>query len=42
MAEQRVIRTEGLSKDYVLGAETVHALRDVDLVVERNEYLAIY
>jgi putative ABC transport system ATP-binding protein len=36
-----VIRTEGLKKDYVLGAETVHALRGVDLVVERNEYVAI-
>lgn len=36
-----VIRTEGLRKDYVLGAETVHALRGVDLLVERNEYVAI-
>jgi putative ABC transport system ATP-binding protein len=36
-----VIRTQGLKKDYVLGAETVHALRGVDLVVERNEYVAI-
>ena len=36
-----IIRTEGLSKDYVLGAETVHALRGVDVVVERNEYVAI-
>jgi putative ABC transport system ATP-binding protein len=36
-----VIRTENLTKDYVLGAETVHALRGVDLVVERNEYVAI-
>jgi putative ABC transport system ATP-binding protein len=36
-----VIRTERLKKDYVLGAETVHALRGVDLLVERNEYVAI-
>jgi len=36
-----IIRTEGLRKDYVLGAETVHALRGVDLLVERNEYIAI-
>src|SRR5690606_34217271 len=35
------IRTEGLRKDYVLGAETVHALRAVDLLVPRNEYIAI-
>jgi putative ABC transport system ATP-binding protein len=36
-----VIRTEGLQKHYVLGAETVRAVRGVDLVVQRNEYLAI-
>jgi len=36
-----VIRTEGLRKDYVMGAEVVRALRGVDLVVERNEYVAI-
>jgi putative ABC transport system ATP-binding protein len=36
-----VIRTERLVKDYVLGAETVHALRGVNLEVEKNEYLAI-
>src|ERR671919_2363485 len=36
-----IIRTAGLKKDYELGAETVHALRGVDLVVERNEYIAI-
>jgi putative ABC transport system ATP-binding protein len=36
-----VIRTENLKKDYVLGAETVRALRGVDLTIERNEYIAI-
>ena len=36
-----VIRTENLRKDYVLGAETVHALRGVDLSVRPNEYVAI-
>jgi putative ABC transport system ATP-binding protein len=36
-----VIRTEALTKDYQLGAETVRALRGVDMVVERNEYVAI-
>jgi len=36
-----VIRTEDLRKEYVLGAEVVRALRGVNLVVERNEYVAI-
>jgi putative ABC transport system ATP-binding protein len=36
-----MIRTERLTKDYQLGSETVHALRGVDLVVVRNEYVAI-
>ena len=36
-----IIRTERLTKDYHLGAETVHALRSVDVRVERNEYVAI-
>ena len=39
--ERAIIHTEGLSKDYELGAETVHALRDVDLEIQRNEYVAI-
>jgi putative ABC transport system ATP-binding protein len=38
---QPVIHTKALKKDYVLGAETVRALRGVDLRVERNEYVAI-
>ncbi|HKJ92881.1 MAG TPA: ABC transporter ATP-binding protein [Longimicrobiales bacterium] len=38
---ETVIRTVGLTKDYVLGAETVHALRGIDLEVRRNEYVAI-
>jgi putative ABC transport system ATP-binding protein len=36
-----IIRTKGLTKDYDLGAETVHAVRGVDLTMERNEYIAI-
>ena len=39
--ERAVIHTEALKKDYELGAETVHALRGVDLEVQRNEYVAI-
>jgi putative ABC transport system ATP-binding protein len=36
-----VIRTEGLKKDYLLGSEVVHAVRGVDLVIERGEFVAI-
>jgi putative ABC transport system ATP-binding protein len=30
-----------LSRNYVVGTEIVHALRDVSVVIERNEYVAI-
>ena len=36
-----IIRTEDLRKEYELGAETVRALRGVDLLIERNEYVAV-
>jgi putative ABC transport system ATP-binding protein len=40
-APDAIIRVRGLSRDFVMGSETVRALRDLDLVVERNEYVAI-
>ncbi|MDE2805491.1 MAG: ABC transporter ATP-binding protein [Gemmatimonadota bacterium] len=36
-----MIRTQGLRKYYVLGAETVRAVRGVDLQVSRGEFVAI-
>ncbi len=36
-----IIRTEGLKKDYVLGAETVHAVRGVDIEIRRGEFVAV-
>ena len=36
-----IIRTDGLRKDYVLGAETVRALRGVDLNIHPGEFVAI-
>jgi len=36
-----IIRTEGLKKDYVLGAETVHAVRGVDLEIRPGEFVAV-
>ncbi|HEX6913171.1 MAG TPA: ABC transporter ATP-binding protein [Longimicrobium sp.] len=39
--DKPVIETHGLQKHYDLGAETVRALRGVDLRIHRNEYVAI-
>src|SRR4051794_23321584 len=36
-----VIDIENITKHYVMGQETVHALRGVSLQIHRNEYLAI-
>ena len=36
-----VIDIENITKDYVMGEETVRALRGVSLQIHRNEYLAI-
>jgi len=40
-AQPLVIRTQGLRKDYVLGAETVRAVRGVDLEVGKGEFVAL-
>jgi len=36
-----IIRTAGIEKNYVLGAETVRAVRGVDLEIHRGEFVAI-
>ena len=36
-----VIVTRNLERDYIMGTETVRALRGVDLTIRRNEYVAI-
>jgi putative ABC transport system ATP-binding protein len=36
-----IIATSGLTREYVLGAEVIKALRGVDLVIHRNEFVAI-
>ena len=36
-----IIKTQGLKKHYVLGAETVRAVRGVDLEIQKGEFVAI-
>lgn len=36
-----LIRLEHISRRYEMGSETIHALRDVSLAIERGEYVAI-
>jgi putative ABC transport system ATP-binding protein len=36
-----VIKLKGISKTYKLGAQTVHALRNVDLTIREGEFMAI-
>ncbi len=40
-ANAEIIRTEGLERRYPMGRTAIHALRGIDLVVRRNEYVAI-
>ncbi len=40
-ANNAVILTHNLKKNYELGAETIHALQGIDLRIERNEFVAI-
>ena len=41
VANDVVIQTHDLKKHYVMGTETVRALRGVDVSIKRNEYIAI-
>jgi putative ABC transport system ATP-binding protein len=36
-----VIRIEGMTKEYAMGDTTIHALKGVNLLIHRNEYLAV-
>ncbi len=36
-----IIKIRNISKEYDMGVETVHALRDVSLDIDKNEYVAI-
>ncbi|KPK79942.1 MAG: macrolide ABC transporter ATP-binding protein [Gemmatimonas sp. SM23_52] len=39
--DNAVILTQELKKDYELGAETIHALRGIDMQINKNEFVAI-
>src|SRR5512147_2824121 len=36
-----LIRLQNVARRYQMGAETIHALRDVSLSIDRGEYVAI-
>jgi len=36
-----LIRLQNITRRYQMGTETIHALRDVTLIIERGEYVAI-
>ncbi len=38
---EMVIRTEAITKTYISGANAVHAVRGIDLMVEKGEFVAI-
>jgi putative ABC transport system ATP-binding protein len=38
---EAIIRLEGITREYLMGGERIHALAGVDLVIARNSYVAI-
>jgi putative ABC transport system ATP-binding protein len=36
-----LITMENITKDYMVGGEVIHALRNINLCIEKNEYVAI-
>jgi putative ABC transport system ATP-binding protein len=41
MARENIIEVEAVSKDFQLGEEWVHALREVDVTIREGEFVAI-
>jgi ABC-type lipoprotein export system ATPase subunit len=41
MADDNVIRVENVSRDFEVGAEVIHAVKDVSFAVARGDFLAI-
>lgn len=38
---QEIIQIEHIAKEYRIGTQTVHALRDINLSINKNEYVAL-
>ncbi len=36
-----LVVTEDLAKDYHLGSHTIHALRDLSIIIERGDFVAV-
>lgn len=41
MEENNIILVEKLTKTYVMGAQTLHALREISFNIKKNEYVAL-
>lgn len=41
MKENNIILVEKLTKTYVMGAQTLHALREISFNIKKNEYVAL-
>jgi putative ABC transport system ATP-binding protein len=41
MPDEPIIRVDNVSREFVVGAETIHAVRDVTFAVDRGDFLAI-
>jgi len=38
---EEILRMEKICKDYIMGEETLHILKDIDLTVKKGEFLAV-
>ena len=41
MAENVFFEMRGIDKDYIMGGEPVHALKNINLSIEEGEYLSV-
>lgn len=39
--EETIIKTTNLQKTYIMGTEKIHALKDLSITIDRNEYVAL-